>query len=315
MPSQTSLPAPQPTIAPVDGATSTQVNVRAEPSTAGTVLGIIPANTRIEIVGKDPGGNWWQINYPHPDAVDGKGWVTIQYIAVAGTPDVPVIGSAEPGTSGNVAIIQQQLNVRSGPGTDFNSLGTLNPQDVVTLSGKDPNGAWLQIDFPTGPEGKGWVSAAFVLAQGTENLPIIAESGAILGTGTPTSIPSTPTPTLMPAPEDKDSANTPLASVTFDPTDMQTFIYNGDVSAPVGDSEDWIRFTSYRERVLFEASCTGSNILIELVQNGQTIKQAACDTQQVVSMESNVPVQIHVSAHSEGSLSYSFYTVKVSIIP
>ena len=314
IPSEASLPPSQPAVVPIDGATSTQVNVRAEPSTAGTVLGVIPANTRIEIVGKDPSGNWWQINYPHPDAVDGKGWVTIRYIAVAGTPNVPIIGGAAPENSGNMAVIQQQLNVRSGPGTDFNSLGTLNAQDVVTLSGKDPNGAWLLIDFPTGPEGKGWVSAAFVQAQGAENLPIIAESGAIVGTGTPTSIPSTPTPTLMPAREDNDSANIPLASVTFDPAGTRAFIYNGDVSAPSGDPEDWIQFTSFRERVLLEVSCTGSDILIELVQNGQTFEEAACDAQQSISVEPNVPVQVYVSAHSNGSLSYSSYTVKVSII-
>src|SRR5215216_5179340 len=84
-------PSPQPTVPPVEGVTSTQINVRAEPSTAGTVLGIIPANTRIEITGKDPGGNWWQIIYPHPQGVDGKGWVTAQYITTAATPDVPTI--------------------------------------------------------------------------------------------------------------------------------------------------------------------------------------------------------------------------------
>jgi uncharacterized protein YraI len=279
------------------------------------VLGIIPANTRIEITGKDPGGNWWQINYPHPEAVDGKGWVTAQYIAVAGTPEVPVIGGEETGpNSGNVAVIQQQLNVRSGPGTDFNSLGTLNPQDVVSLTGKDPNGAWLQIAFPAGPEGKGWVSAAFVQPQGVENLPIIAESGLVVGTGTPTSIPSTPTPTLVPAREDHDSDHNPLVSVSFDPVGTQTFIYNGDVSAPSGDSEDWLQFTSFNGRVLLEVSCEGSDLLIGLIQNGQAFDQAACGTQQRLSVAPNVPIQVHVSAYSENSLRYSSYTVKVSTI-
>jgi len=58
----TLLPA-QPTTAPVEGMTSTQINVRAEPSTSSNVLGIIPANTKVEITGKDPGENWWQIHY------------------------------------------------------------------------------------------------------------------------------------------------------------------------------------------------------------------------------------------------------------
>jgi uncharacterized protein YraI len=94
-------------LTPVDGITSTEVNVRAEPSTASQVLGVIPAEARIEIIGQDPGGDWWRINYLHPQA----------------------------------------------------------------------------------GEGKGWVSAAFVQTQGAENLPIVAESGQIVGTGTPTAVP------------------------------------------------------------------------------------------------------------------------------
>ncbi len=266
----------------MDGITSTQVNVRAEPSTASTVLGIIPADMRVEITGKDPGGNWWQINYPHPQAVDGKGWVTAQYITMPTTADVPIIGGAEADpTSGNVAIVQQQLNVRSGPGTDFNSLGTLNPQDVVNLTGKDPNGAWLQIDFAAGPEGKGWVNAAFVQAQGAENLPIIAESGVVVGTGTPTAIPSTPTPTLVPAWEDHDSASSPVASVIFEPTGTQTFIYNGDLSAPQGDLEDWIAFRPYSPFVFASLECIGSDTVeIQLLENNLPVNTyMKCGTQ------------------------------------
>jgi len=177
--SQTPLPPPQLTVAPVEGMTSTQINVRAEPSTAGEVLGIIPANTKVEITGKDPGESWWQINYPQ--GADGKGWVTAQFVTTATGPEVPTIGGAEADpNNGNVAVIQQQLNVRSGPGTDFSSLGTLNPQDVVRLTGKDPNGAWLQIEFAAGPDGKGWVNAAFVQAQGAGNLPIITEAGLVV---------------------------------------------------------------------------------------------------------------------------------------
>ena len=113
--------SPPTTLAPVDGITSTQVNVRAEPSTAGNVLGIIPADMRVEITGRDPAGNWWQINYPHPEAIDGKGWVTAQFVTMPNIVEVPVIGGPQADPDGGaVALIQQQLNVRSGPGTDFN---------------------------------------------------------------------------------------------------------------------------------------------------------------------------------------------------
>src|SRR5690349_4249987 len=91
-PTETLLaPSPPATLTLVEGITSTQVNVRSEPSTVSNVLGVIPADMRIEITGKDPGGNWWQINYPHPQAVDGKGWVTAEFVNTVNTPNVPTI--------------------------------------------------------------------------------------------------------------------------------------------------------------------------------------------------------------------------------
>lgn len=305
-------PPPQPTTPPVEGTTSTQVNVRAKPSTASDVLGVIPANTKVEITGKDPGESWWQINYPQ--GIDGKGWVTAQYITTVSKPDVPFIGDNETDpNNGNVAMIQQQLNVRSGPGTDFNSLGTLNPQDVVNLTGKDSNGAWLQIEFTTGPEGKGWINAAFVQAQGVEDLPIVTEGGEVVGTGTPTSVPFTPTPTLVPAWRDNDSPASPVASVVFEPNGTNALIYNGDVSAPEGDAEDWISFRPYGTAVFLSLECTRSEALsVDVTEEGFPVSQnITCGGQMVkITVKAGASYLIHLHAISSGeNLRYTNYTL------
>jgi uncharacterized protein YraI len=313
IPTETPLPtSPLPTITPVEGTTSTQLNVRSQPSTAGEVLGIIPANTSVGIVGKDPAGNWWQILYEQ--GVDGKGWVTAQYVSAGDSSMVPVVGGevSVPG-GGNVAIVQQQINVRSGPGTGFNSLGTLNPQDVVILTGKDANSTWLQIAFEPGPDGKGWINAGFVQAQGVENLPIISEAGQVIGTGTPTEIPPTPSPTLLPAPVDNDSADNPIISVTFAPSGTRTLIYNGDVSAPAGDREDWIQFVPFSREVLLEVSCSGGDPEFELMQDTST--DIRCNGMQIVAVEPGTAAQIHIQAPDEGAQNYQSYTIKVESIP
>ncbi|HSL43008.1 MAG TPA: SH3 domain-containing protein [Anaerolineales bacterium] len=321
VPSETAAPPPlQPTVVPVDGVTSTQVNVRAEPSTAGNVLGMIPAETRVEITGKDPGESWWQINYPQ--GIDGKGWVTAQYVIAPYEAEIPVIGGdeADP-TGGNVAIVQQQLNVRSGPGTGFNSLGTLNPQDVVGLTGKDANGAWLQIDFPAGagPDGKGWVNAAFVQAQGVENLPIVTETGEIVGTGTPTSIPFTPTPTVVPAREDQDSPSAPIASVIFEPAGTQTLIYNGEISTPQGDLDDWVAFKPYGEYLLVTLECYGSNSLkIEIIENTQPASTSvACgESMNQIKVQPGSNYLVHLQAlPSTDRLQYTNYILTIKTRP
>ena len=306
-------PRPTPTTTPVEGITSTQVNVRAKPSTASDVLGIILPNTKVEIIGKDPGGGWWQILYPQ-DSQE-KGWVTAQYITTTGTPQVPVIGSGANRNNGNVAIIQQQLNVRSGPGADFNSLGTLNQQDVVNLIGKDANGVWLQIEFTSGPDGKGWISAAFVQTQGVENLPIVAESGIVVGTGTPTEVPFTPSPTLIPAPEDSDSAQSPAVKITLSWTGSRSFQYSSDVSSPEGDAEDWIQFTPFTETIQVVLDCAGNGTLdVEVLGNGAVIQNVGCGDNSAINTEPGSEYIINVKSNLSDDLQYTSYMLRVDSI-
>ncbi|MGZ9166239.1 MAG: SH3 domain-containing protein, partial [Anaerolineales bacterium] len=229
-------------------------------------------------------------------------------------------GEAGDPNSGNLAVIQQKLNIRSGPGTDFNSIGTLNPLDAVNLTGKDANGTWLRIEFPAGagPEGRGWINAAFVQANGVENLPIVTDAGVVVGTGTPTTIPLTPIPTIMPAWEDNDSPASPIMNVTFDPTGTQVSIYNGDVSAPEGDEQDWVQFTPYSQTVLLEVSCKGSDLDIEILQNGPAVQQMEaiyCGSKLIIHVQPDQPIKIRFTAHSDGLLNYTSYTLHLKTIP
>jgi len=317
--SATSLPPlPPPTITPIEGITSTQLNVRAEPSTASNVLGIVPANTQVQIIGKDPGENWWQILYPQGD--EGKGWVTAEFVTTAGKPEVPEVGGAasDPGNA-NAAIIQQKLNIRSGPGTDFNSIGTLNPQDVVNVTGKDSNGAWLQIDFANGPEGKGWINAAFVQINNAENLPIVSESGVVVGTGTPVDTPAPPTPTVVPAPMDHDSTQAPAINIVFSATGTRSIQYTSDVSAPTGDTDDWLTFTPFTHTVQINLICTGNgNLSTEIFQNNLTLPdlgRLSCGESRAITTNVGTAYLVHIQALESSGLNYTHYTVHITSIP
>ena len=268
----------------------------------------------MEIIGKDPGGSWWQILYPA--GTQGKGWVTSQYVTSGSPPEVPVIGGGANPNDGNVAVVQQQLNVRSGPGADFNSVGTLNPQDVARLIGKDANGLWLQIEFVAGPDGKGWISAAFVQAKGVEGLPILTESGTVVGTGTPMDTPQPPTPTLIPAPIDGDSAETPAVSVILSASGSHSFQYSDDVSSPDGDSEDWIQFTPYTPTTLLILDCFGiATPTLEVLQNNSSVQELTCGDKVVIDTSGGNAYLIHVKSNSAGTLQYTSYILQVVSIP
>ncbi len=176
-----------------------------------------------------------------------------------------------------------------------------------------------KIEFPAGPEGKGWINAAFVQANGVENLPIVTDAGVILGTGTPTNIPLPPTPTLVPAWMDSDTAENTVAHVTFDPSGTHTLIYNGDVSTPEGDPQDWVGFTSHSTLVIASLECVGSNSLkVDILENnlptGQTI---VCGGQmKVVAVTPGTSYLVHLKAiPSSENLEYTNYTLTIKTSP
>jgi len=230
--------------------------------------------------------------------------------------EIPVIGNAAGLGSGPSGLVIQQLNVRSGPGTDYKSLGVLNPNDVVYLTGKNDAGSWLQIEFSSGVEGKGWVSTTFIKADGVNALPIVAETGQVVGTETPTGIPPSPTPTLIPAKNDGDSAEAPAINVSFSPNGTRSFLYSNDLSSPEGDSEDWIQFAPYQPGVLVQLSCAGSgDINVEIVLKGEMIVDAIkCGDTGNYILNSGQAYLLHLSTTSSDVLQYTSYTLKIANI-
>lgn len=82
------------------------------------------------------------------------------------------------------------LNVRAGPGTNYDRIGQLRQSDVVQVIGVGPNLDWLVINFAGG---RGWVQASLTNVNGNlQSVPII------LPPPSPTPIPATLTPTAQP---------------------------------------------------------------------------------------------------------------------
>ncbi|MBU4224558.1 MAG: SH3 domain-containing protein, partial [Chloroflexi bacterium] len=252
-PSQTPLPtatpippSPTATLTPFDGKVTSQINVRSGPNVSYSSLGIRESGQKIQMLGRDQSGDWYVIVYP--SGPQGRGWVTAAYVQASNTAGLPVveIQDSDPAVTGKAT---QQLNVRSGPGTDYNVLGMIQPDTVMLLTGKNENATWLQIEYAGGPGGRGWVTAAYVQANDTASLPLLNASGTPVtpGAAEATSIPvsplqfgGTPTPTIAPASADGDSSAAPAARVAFSPSGLRQFSYSSDLSSPQGDAEDWV---------------------------------------------------------------------------
>jgi hypothetical protein len=65
------------------------LNVRTGPGVAYERISWLAAGTRVDIIGRNAAGTWWQIAYP--DAPDGKAWISGGYGTLSGAAGVPVV--------------------------------------------------------------------------------------------------------------------------------------------------------------------------------------------------------------------------------
>ena len=115
--------------------------------------------------------------------------------------------------SGPIAVVwsdpEEQINVRSGPGTDYPKVGVLLNRQQVPALGATPGGSWVQIAYPGVESGVAWVYAPLVRIDGI--LPIVEPPPTPTPLTTPTidptlasqfivDIPSTRLPTFTPPP-------------------------------------------------------------------------------------------------------------------
>lgn len=98
-----------------------------------------------------------------------------------------------------VAIPSAAINIRSGPGTEYEILQATSAGDRLILIGKNPEGTWWQVLF----NGiSGWVLGELVAVQNANAVPVVVDYPPPPSTSTPepTPTPPLPTATLTPSP-------------------------------------------------------------------------------------------------------------------
>jgi uncharacterized protein YraI len=78
---------------------------------------------------------------------------TVMIATVTGTPIGPAV---------TVKSDQEQINVRSGPGTLYPKVGILLAGQVIPAKGKSPGGEWILVDYPGVDGGTAWLYAPLV---------------------------------------------------------------------------------------------------------------------------------------------------------
>lgn len=103
--------------------------------------------------------------------------------SVTETPPAPTL---TPTAALIAGLLTAEVNVRSGPGTMYESLGLLGSGEAVQVNLQSDDGQWYRILYPAAPDGYGWVSARYVtLAEPTSFFATVPNQqiprGAIYG--------------------------------------------------------------------------------------------------------------------------------------
>ena len=172
-------PANAPQVAMLEAAT-----LRSGPTLEFPVYGVAPTGSQAEVLGQSEDGDWWAVRMPTNIAEDGTGWVPKLYTTprnvtnppVVKTPDLPKnINPAAPSSGAPSLVTRDVLHVRTGPGNDYPSLGTVDIGTILAVVGVSPNGEHFVINVPKeiNQSGQGWIQARFVRADNVSNVPII----------------------------------------------------------------------------------------------------------------------------------------------
>jgi hypothetical protein len=132
------------------------------------------------------------------------------------------------------ALAKVELDVRSGPGDEYDLLGYLPEGAAVEIVSRDQTRQWWQINTRLSGDGLGWIKAGaeFSEATDTDNLPIAlapptptqlaGATDAPAPLPTATSAPATPTLTATPLPDTPTSTAAPAPSFTPSPAPRAT---------------------------------------------------------------------------------------------
>lgn len=139
------------------------LNIRTSPASTSTIVSQLDAGERVEILEQrtSDGVNWGRIE---------KGWISLAYVTLDGQisdnadsdtkvedsttsnkPETPSVSGTATNQSGSITATE--LNIRKGPGTNYDAVGKYKKGDKVTIT--ETKDGWGKTD-------KGWVSLKYV---------------------------------------------------------------------------------------------------------------------------------------------------------
>jgi len=197
------VPTTIPTPAGIVGTMKSDLNVRVGPGDNYQIIGQLKKDEQQPLIGASADFKWYVIDFRQQ-----PGWIAAFYVSassdvrslpvIAPPPPAPPTATLFPSPTpqGVVGTMRSNVNVRSGPGDNYQVIGQLKKDEQQQLIGASADYKWYVIDFR---QQQAWLLASLVSVFGdVRSLPVVAA-------------PPPPLPTLTPFP-----TATPLPPATAD---------------------------------------------------------------------------------------------------
>jgi uncharacterized protein YraI len=161
-PSPTPPPeSPEPP-SPVTATATTTVRIRSGPDVSFEQIGLLPLDAEVPVTGKNTDGSWLFIEY---EGAQGwaAGWLMLINGDLDGVPilDMPQEDAVPTAASGS------NVHIRSGPGTEYELLGSLPANESVPIVGRSEAVPWLLVEYQGT---QGWIAEWLVAVEGDLSL-------------------------------------------------------------------------------------------------------------------------------------------------
>lgn len=146
--------------------TASVLNVRDAPSTSASRVGSLPFGEVVKALEKNADSSWIKI-LRQPDGL--TGWCFATYLELTDAPTPP--GNGNGGTPPTVEpkhwyqVKAFTLNVREGPSTSDNKIGSLSQNEIVVALETNEDGSWARVQRFDGLVG--WCAVAYLNDLGT----------------------------------------------------------------------------------------------------------------------------------------------------
>lgn len=164
-------------------------------------------------------------------AINARAWSEEDGSLQIPTVAIPTVTGTLPSAVAIVTQEQDQINVRSGPGTDYDLVGVLIAGQEVPALGRSIGGDWVQIAYPGVPGGVAWVYSPLVTLEG--GVPVIAPPPTPTPRTTPTVDPTLAAQFIVEIPPTRLPTYTPPPPLVI-PTFAEQPVTTGTGRVPMG---------------------------------------------------------------------------------